>query len=191
MVNVEELLKETGALLKGHFLLSSGLHSDTYIQCAKLLQKTRYAKGIGMDLALKLKKFSPDCIVSPAIGGIIIGYEVARSLDVSFIFAERNSDGVMTFRRGFDPSEFKRVVIVEDVVTTGKSTREVIQALKENGSNVLATSAIVNRTGIDEIEGFPLVSLTTMPLKTYSAKECPLCKDGIPLIKPGTRKIFK
>ncbi len=191
MINIRELLEETGAFLKGHFLLSSGLHSDTYIQCAKLLQKTRYAKGVGADLALKLQKFSPDCIVSPAIGGIIIGYEVARSLDISFMFAERNSDGIMTFRRGFDPSKFKRMVIVEDVVTTGKSTREVIKALKECNSNVIATSAIVNRTKINEIDDLPLVSLTNISLKTYTPKECPLCKDGIPLIKPGTRKIFK
>lgn len=191
MINIKELLEETGAFLKGHFLLSSGLHSDTYIQCAKLLQKTRYAKGVGMELALKLQKFSPDCIISPAMGGIIIGYEVARSLDISFIFAERNSDGIMTFRRGFDPSRFKRAVIVEDVVTTGKSTQEVIKALEEYDSNLIATSAIVNRAKISKIENFPFVSLVTIPLKTYTPAECPLCKDEIPLIKPGTRKIFK
>ena len=190
MVNVEELLKDTGALLKGHFLLSSGLHSDTYIQCAKLLQKTRYAKGIGSDLALKLQRFDPDCVVSPAIGGIVIGYEVARSLNISFMFAERDSNDVMTFRRGFDPANFKRVVIVEDVVTTGKSTQEVIEALKRRNSHAVATSSIISRTEMNEINGLPFLSLITLPLKSYTPEECPLCKNGVPLSKPGTRKIF-
>ncbi len=189
-MNLEKMLEESGALLKGHFLLSSGLHSDAYIQCAKLLQSTSYAQIVGKELATKLEKFSPDCIVSPAIGGIVIGYEVARNLRVPFMFTERDDDGEMIFRRGFDPSTFKRIAIVEDVVTTGKSTREVIRLIKKYGINTVATSAIVNRTPVSDIEGLPFTSLESIPLKVYKPQECPLCKKGIPLVKPGTRKKF-
>ena len=189
-MDLEKMLKESGALLKGHFLLSSGLHSDAYIQCAKLLQNTSYAQSVGKELAAKLEKISPDCVVSPAIGGIVIGYEVARNLKVPFMFTERDDKGEMTFRRGFDPSPFKRIAIVEDVVTTGKSTREVIHVIKKYGIKTVATSAIVNRTSVSDIEGLPFTSLESIPLKVYTPEECPLCKKGIPLVKPGTRKKF-
>ena len=184
------MLEKSGALLKGHFLLSSGLHSDAYIQCAKLLQKTSYAREVGKALAEKIKVFNPDCVVSPAIGGIVIGYEVARVLGADFIFAERDESGEMTFRRGFDPSKYKRTVVVEDVITTGKSTREVLELLKRDRVPVLATSAIVNREERKDVEGLPFVSLETIPLKVYSPKECPLCQAGVPLVKPGSRKKF-
>ncbi len=182
------MLEKSGALMKGHFLLSSGLHSDTYIQCAKLLQNTSYAQKIGKDLAEMVKQFEADCVASPALGGVIAGYEVARNLNVDFIFAERDENGRMTFRRGFDPSIYKRIVIVEDVVTTGKSTREVMELLKESSATVLATSAIVSRQERTEIDGLPFMSLETISLKVYDPKECPLCKIGVPLVKPGSRK---
>ncbi len=189
-MNLEKMLEESDALLKGHFLLSSGLHSDAYIQCAKLLQNTFYAQIVGKELAAKLEEFDPDCVVSPAIGGIIIGYVVAKNLKVPFMFTERDDNGEMTFRRGFDPSPFKRIAIVEDVVTTGKSTREVLQLVKKYGINAVATSAIVNRKPINNIEGLPFTSLSFIPLKVYKPQECPLCKRGVPLVKPGTRKKF-
>ena len=189
-MDLEKMLENSEALLKGHFLLSSGLHSDAYIQCARLLQNTSYAQIVGKELATKLEKFSPDCVISPAIGGIVIGYEVARNLEVPFIFAERGGDGKMTLRRGFDPSSFKRIVVVEDVVTTGKSTREVIRTIKKYKATVVATSAIVNRKPVNDIEGLPFTSLASIPLKLYKPTECPLCKEDIPLVKPGTRKEF-
>ncbi len=185
----KKLLEETGAILHGHFLLSSGLHSDSYVQCAKIFKYPWYAEDLGYELSVKISKYGPDCVVSPAIGGIIIGYEVARHLNVPFLFAERDDDGVIKFRREFDPSNFKNIVVVEDVITTGKSTNEVIDLVEESRSRVICTSAIVNRGSIDQIRGMPVISLISLPLVSYTHEECPLCKKGIPLVRPGTRKI--
>lgn len=185
-----KMLEKSKALLKGHFLLSSGLHSDTYIQCAKLLENTHYAQEVGKALAEKLKIFEPDCIVSPALGGVVIGYEVARVLGINFIFTERDGSGEMVFRRGFDPTIYKRPVVVEDVVTTGKSTREVLKILRGNGVSSVATSAIVSRQRREDIDGLPFVCLETIQIKAFKPEECPLCKTGVPLVKPGSRKKF-
>ncbi len=185
----KRLLEETGAILHGHFLLSSGLHSDSYVQCAKILKYPWYAEDLGYALSMKVSKYNPDCVISPAIGGIIIGYEVARHLNVPFLFAERDEDGIMKFRREFDPSNFKNVAIVEDVITTGKSTIEVIDLAEDAGSRVICASSIVNRGSIEQIRGIPVLSLVDLPLTNYASDACPLCQKGIPLVKPGTRKM--
>lgn len=187
-MDFRKVLEETGALLHGHFLLSSGLHSDTYIQCAKILKYPWYAQELGYEISMKVSVYDPDCIVSPAIGGIIIGYEVAKHLSLPFLFTERDESGYMKFRREFDPSGYKRIVIVEDVVTTGKSTGEVIVALKNAGAEVVCASAIANRGETHEITGLPLKALIDLPLKHYEVQSCPMCKSGIELVKPGTRK---
>ncbi len=191
MIDAEKILKETEALLHGHFLLSSGLHSDMYIQCAKMLQYPWHAHEFGKAIADGLEEFEPDCVVSPAVGGIIIGHEAAKNLKVPFLFTERDEDGTMIFRRGFDPSEFKRIVVVEDVVTTGKSTSETVAAITRAGAIAFAASAIANRGGVDKIEGLPFFALIDLPLKKYEASECPMCRAGEPVVKPGTRKVFK
>lgn len=190
-MDYKKILEETGALLHGHFLLSSGLHSDSYIQCAKVLRYPWYAEELGYGISVKISGYNPDCVVSPALGGIIIGYEVAKHLNVPFLFTERDEDETMKFRRDFDPSSFSRVAIVEDVTTTGKSTKEVMKVLKEYGINTICTSSIANRGSLKEIDGLPLITLVELPLQNYNRTDCPMCRDGIPLIKPGTRKFTK
>ncbi|BBJ27326.1 orotate phosphoribosyltransferase [Athalassotoga saccharophila] len=185
----KRLLEETGAILHGHFLLSSGLHSDSYVQCAKILKYPWYAEDLGYELSVKISKYNPDCVISPAIGGIIIGYEVARHLNVPFLFAERDDDGVMKFRREFDPSDFKNIAVVEDVITTGKSTSEIIDLVEKAGSRVICASSIVNRGSVNQIREIHVLSLVDLPLTHYTREECPLCQNGIPLVKPGTRKM--
>ncbi len=189
-MDYKKILEETNALIHGHFLLSSGLHSDSYIQCAKALKFPWYAEELGYGIATKISKYNPDCIVSPAIGGIVIGYEVARHLNLPFLFAERDEDGLMKFRRDFDPSEFKRVAVVEDVITTGKSTKEVIELLRQYEVPTVCTASIANRGNLSEIEGLLIETLVELPLKNYEPQACPLCKEKIPLIKPGTRKFM-
>ncbi len=190
-MDIMHMLEKSRALLKGHFLLSSGLHSDTYIQCAKLLQNTSYAQDVGKALAEMLEKFRVDCVVSPALGGIVIGYEVARNLGVDFLFTERNEKGKMGFRRGFDPSHFSRIAVVEDVVTTGKSTKEVLKSLQVFDTKAVVTSAIISRQKRESIDDLPFVALETIVVKSYEPQECPLCKIGIELVKPGSRRISK
>jgi orotate phosphoribosyltransferase len=190
MMDYKKTLEQTDALIHGHFLLSSGLHSDSYIQCAKALKFPWYAEELGYGISLKISAYNPDCIVSPAIGGIIIGYEVAKHLNLPFLFTEREDDGLMKFRRDFDPSIFKNVAIVEDVITTGKSTKEVIELLRKYGVSAICTASIANRGNLNEIEGLPIATLVELPLNNYKATECPLCKEGIPLVKPGTRKFI-
>ncbi len=182
------MLEKSGALLKGHFLLSSGLHSDKYIQCAKLLQNVSYAQTVGKLLSDKIRKFDVDCVVSPALGGVVIGYEVARNLGVDFLFTERNAEGKMVFRRGFNPSAFLKIAIVEDVVTTGKSTKEVLNLLRNANVHAVVTSAIVSRQKREDIDKVPFVSLETIELKAYLPEDCPLCQAGLELVKPGSRK---
>jgi orotate phosphoribosyltransferase len=184
-----ELMEESGALLTGHFKLSSGLHSEKYIQCARLLEDPARAEYAGHRLAQalgeKLGAAKPDLIVSPALGGVIIGYEVARAMGVRFIFTER-VDGKMTLRRGFSIEKGERAVVVEDVVTTGGSTREVIAAIEEAGGRVMAIGSIVNR-GADVDFGVPFVSHYRADIANHEPDACPLCKSGIPVVKPGSR----
>jgi len=179
-----EVFEETGAYLKGHFRLTSGLHSSEYLQCALVLQHPSLAQRFGGELA---RRFGPcDVVVSPAIGGLIIGHEVAKALRCRFLFAERE-DGKMTLRRGFHVRAGERAVVIEDVVTTGGSTREVIELLRAAGAEVTGAGSIIDRSGGRVDLGVPRVALATLDAVAWNQEECPLCKDGVPLVKPGSR----
>ncbi len=180
-----QVFRETGAYLKGHFRLTSGLHSDEYLQCALVLQHPAVAERFGRELAAKLA--SADVVASPAIGGLIIGHEVARALGCRFIFAERDPAGKMTLRRGFTVSPGETAVVVEDVVTTGGSTREVIDVLRAAGAHVSAAASIIDRSGGRADLGVPRVALATLEVVAYAPDECPLCRQGIAVEKPGSR----
>ena len=184
-----ELMEKSGALLTGHFKLSSGLHSGKYIQCARLLEDPARAEYAGRRLAealtAELGDDGPDLVVSPALGGVIIGHEVARAMGVRFFFTER-ADGKMALRRGFGIDGGERAVVVEDVVTTGGSTREVIAAVEEAGGRVAAVGSIVNR-GADVDFGVPFVSLHQDEITNHDPGDCPMCREGRPLVKPGSR----
>lgn len=184
-----ELFLKTGAYLQGHFRLTSGLHSGEYLQCAKVLAFPDYAEFLGRELAKKLPNASNvQAVVSPAIGGIVIGHEVARALQTQSLFAERdNSTREMTLRRGFEIGKGERTVVIEDVVTTGGSTKEVIRLLQEGGAEVLAAGSIIDRSGGAADVGVPRVALETLNAVTYDPDTCPLCQKGIPLVKPGSR----
>jgi len=185
-LDLAALLTETGALLSGHFRLSSGLHSPNYVQCAKLLELPRNARAIGQALGEKVRGMSAQKIVAPALGGVIIGYTVAEALDVPSIFTERK-EGAMTLRRGFAIREGERIVIVEDVVTTGKSTKETADVVKQHGGNVVGFASIMNRSGKANPFDAPYESLMSLALETYDEASCPLCKAGVPLDAPGSR----
>ena len=185
--DVLDAYKRTGGVLKGHFLLTSGRHSDTYMQSAKLFVSPKESVAIVAGLAEKLKSFKPDVIVAPAVGGIILGYELARQLGVDDIFAERES-GQMTLRRGFSLEKGARVIVAEDVVTTGGSVKEVISLCQSLGANVVACASVVDRSNGSVDFGVPYVPLLSMEVKSWNAEECPLCKaGGEPPYKPGSR----
>ncbi len=189
---VLDLFRSTGAYLAGHFRLTSGLHSPEYLQCALVLQHPRHAEELGRKLAERLSELArPEVIhvvASPAIGGLIIGHEVARALGVRFIFAERDA-GKMTLRRGFEISTGENAVVVEDVITTGGSTREVVDALRERGARVLAAGSIIDRSGGAADVGVARTALETLRVTTYQPESCPLCAQGIPVVKPGSRAV--
>jgi orotate phosphoribosyltransferase len=184
--DLRELLQKTGALLQGHFRLSSGLHSPNYVQCALLLEHPRQAISIGKALGERIRKVQPQRIVSPALGGVIIGYTVAEALDLPFIFTERK-DGAMTLRRGFRIAPGERVVIVEDVVTTGKSTRETAAVIEARGGVVAGFASILNRSGVENPFDWPYASLLSLSLEAYDESVCPLCARGVPIDAPGSR----
>lgn len=186
MFDLPSLLRETGALLTGHFRLSSGLHSPNYVQCALLLEEPRNANAIGEQLAQHIKRFGVTRVVAPALGGVVIGYTVAQALELPSIFTERK-DGAMTLRRGFRIKEGESVVIVEDVVTTGKSTRETAAVVEQHGGRVAGFASILNRSGKENPFDAPYASLLALALDTYEESSCPLCADGIPLDAPGSR----
>ncbi len=190
-MDINAILKETGALLEGHFLLSSGLHSDSYIQCAKVLQYPWHANRLGKEIADRMTGYTVDCVISPAMGGIIIGYEVAKHLNVPFIFAERDEDGTMKFRRGFDPSSFKHLAVVEDVITTGKSTKEIIDLARTYECKITFAGAIANRGNLKQIDDLVIKTIIDLPLKTYDPLDCPMCMAGMEIVKPGTRKFIR
>jgi len=189
---VLDLFRSTGAYLAGHFRLTSGLHSPEYLQCALVLQHPRYAEQFGRQLAERLAQLArPEMVhvvASPAIGGLIIGHEVARALGVRFIFAERDA-GKMTLRRGFEIAPGDNAVVVEDVITTGGSTREVVDALQERGARVVAAGSIIDRSGGAADVGVPRTALETLRVTTYQPETCPLCAQGIPVVKPGSRAV--
>lgn len=183
--------KKTGAILKGHFKLTSGRHSDTYMQSAKLFIDTKQSEIVCKALAEKLAGDKIDLVVSPAIGGILMGYEVARQLGVPNIFAEREN-GEMTLRRGFTIEKGTKVVVVEDVVTTGGSVKEVVKLVQGLGAEVVAVASLVDRSNGNVDFGVKYVNLISMEVVSYDADECPLCKEGkIELTKPGSRVVFK
>jgi orotate phosphoribosyltransferase len=185
-LDVPALLAETGALLTGHFRLSSGLHSPHYVQCARLLEQPRHARAIGKALADRIAPLEPRHIVSPALGGVVIGFTVAEALDVPMVFTERK-EGEMTLRRGFALESDEPVVIVEDVVTTGKSTRETAAAVESQGGRVVGYASILNRSGSLNPFDRPYENLLRLSLETHPPATCPLCAAGIPLDAPGSR----
>jgi orotate phosphoribosyltransferase len=169
--------RESGALLDGHFRLSSGLHSGAYLQCALVLQHPAQAEAFGRALADQLKPLAPTVVLSPALGGLIIGHEVGRGLGVRAIFAERQ-DGVLTLRRGFSLSKDDRVVVIEDVVTTGGSTRETMVVAQTAGATVVGAGAVIDRSGGASNLGVPFTALVTLSVPTYAADVCPMCAAG-------------
>ena len=185
--DIYRILEETGSYLNGHFLLSSGLHSDTYIQCAKVLKYPRYAELFGKLISSQVNS-KIDYVVSPAMGGIIIGYEVAKSLNAVFLFTERNENGEMTLRREQNIEKDKNILIVEDVITTGKSTLEVANVVKKFGGEILGISCIVNRSQKEDLFGKKIISLIKVQANVYPPEDCPLCEKGYEIVKPGSRK---
>ncbi len=184
---VIQKFRNTEALLEGHFVLTSGLHSRLYLQCARVLQHPRAAEAFGQAIAAQFQSQSIETVASPAIGGLIIGHEVARALDAKFIWTEREN-GKMTLRRGFAVSPGEKVLVVEDVVTTGGSTRETIEALQAYGANVIAAASIIDRSSGQANVGVPRVALATLDVPSISPADCEACKRGEPVTKPGSRK---
>jgi orotate phosphoribosyltransferase len=184
--SVLDLFRRVGALLEGHFRLTSGLHSPGYLQCALVLQYPREAEACGAAIADRVRGQSIQAVLSPALGGIVIGQEVARALGVRAIFAERQ-DGKLQLRRGFTLDPGERVLVVEDVVTTGGSTRETIEVARAAGAAVVAAAAIIDRSGGQQGLDVPFHALATFVLPTYQPESCPLCAAGIAVMKPGSR----
>jgi len=184
-MEIFDLLIQTGAILEGHFLLSSGKHSDQYVQCAKLLQYPDKAEIVIKKIVEKIKDLDIDVVVGPAMGGIIVSYEIARQIGKPSLFTERE-DNIMKLRRGFEILEGQKVLIAEDVITTGKSSYETIEVIESLGGKVIGIAAIIDRT-VEKIK-FPIYSALKLEAKVYDANDCPLCKAGLPLVKPGSRK---
>ena len=188
--DVLDLFRKSGALLEGHFRLTSGLHSPGYLQCALVLAQPEFAGTLGRAIGDRVlaRGVRPTVVLSPAIGGIVIGHEVGRALGVRALFAERQ-DGRLTLRRGFTLSERDRVLVVEDVLTTGGSTRETMEVAKAAGAQVVGAASIVNRSGGAATFDVPLESLLDYSLPTYEPETCPLCAQGLPVVKPGSRQV--
>lgn len=183
-----DLFRRSGALLEGHFRLSSGLHSAGYLQCALVLAHPQHAETLGRGIAAQARELRPTVVLSPALGGVVIGHEVGRALGVRAMFAERQ-DGELTLRRGFVLSETDRVLVVEDVLTTGGSTRETMQVATAAGGRVVGVAAIVDRSGGTAKFEVPFASLLNVDLATYEPDRCPMCAQGLPVTKPGSRPV--
>lgn len=191
MISKEEVLeifKNAGVLMEGHFLLTSGKHSEKYLQCAKLFQYAKYSEKLCREIADKYKNDNIDIVIGPAIGAIQMAYEVSRSLNVKNIFAEREN-GVMTLRRNFEIKEGQNVLVVEDVITTGGSVKEVIEIVKKQGGNVVGVGVIVDRSSGKADFGTRLESVIEFNIETFEKETCPLCSKGIPVVKPGSRNV--
>jgi orotate phosphoribosyltransferase len=182
-----DLYRRSGALLEGHFRLTSGLHSPGYLQCALVLQHPQHAEALGRLIADRVRDLRATVVLSPALGGVVIGQEVGRALGVRAIFAERQ-DGKLSLRRGFTLEANDRVLVVEDVMTTGGSTRETIDVAKAAGGQVIGAASIVNRSGGALPFDVPYFSLLEIALPTYEPEKCPLCAQGLPVVKPGSRQ---
>src|SRR5829696_2724122 len=185
-----DLFRQSGALLDGHFRLTSGLHSAGYLQCALVLQEPRHAEALGRAIAERTRELRPTVVLSPALGGVVIGHEVGRALGVRAVFCERQ-DGALMLRRGFVIGESDRVLVVEDVLTTGGSTRETMQVAKAAGGHVVGAASIVDRSNPSAGSGpagsqfdVPYVALLQIDLPTYEPDTCPLCAQGLPVVKP-------
>ena len=181
-----ELFRTSGALLDGHFRLTSGLHSPGYLQCALVLQHPPHAEALGRAIAEGTRDLTPTVVLSPALGGVVIGHEVGRALGVRAIFAERQ-DGRLALRRGFSVTDRDRVLVVEDVLTTGGSTRETMAVAAAAGGRVVGAGSIVDRSGGRVRFDVPLHTLLDVALPTYEPETCPLCAQGVPVVKPGSR----
>ncbi len=186
-MSVLDQFRQSNALPEGHFVLSSGLHSPKYLQCALALQQPSDAARLGEMIAGNFKGDAIDTVASPAIGGLIIGFATAQALGVRFIWTEREN-GVMTLRRGFSVKEGERILVVEDVITTGGSTRECIDALEKHGTKVVAAASIIDRSNGFADVGVPRISLVSLDVPSYTPEDCPLCAAGIEAVKPGSRK---
>ncbi|MBM3784724.1 MAG: orotate phosphoribosyltransferase [Acidobacteria bacterium] len=189
--SVLETFEQTGAYLRGHFRLTSGLHSPEYLQCAKVLQYPVHAETFGRAMAAEFRRMAAGTaipiVASPAIGGLIIGHEAARALGARFLFTEREAGGKMALRRGFEVEPGEVAVVVEDVVTTGGSSREVIDVLESLGVRVIAAGSIIDRSGGQADIGVPRMALHTLSVTTWSQENCPLCRQGSLAVKPGSR----
>jgi len=186
MTDILEKFSKSGALLEGHFILSSGLHSPKYLQCALALQMPSDAAEFGRLIAERFVDEQFDAVASPAIGGLVIGFATAQALGVRFIWTERQ-DGVMTVRRGFTVEPGERILVVEDVITTGGSTRECIAALESHGAKVVAAASIIDRSNGAADVGVPRIELVRLDVPSYKPEDCPLCSSGIEAVKPGSR----
>ena len=189
-MNAEQVIDQfraTGALLEGHFQLSSGLHSTVYLQCARVLQFPERAEAFGRAIAGQVQDQGIQLVASPAIGGIVIGHEVARALGARFIWTEREA-GQMTLRRGFTIAPGEKTLIVEDVITTGGSTRETLEAVRRAGADVIGAASIIDRSGGGADVGVPLLSLASLRVLSVESSVCDACKLGEPVVKPGSRK---
>ncbi len=189
-INYLGRFRERGALLEGHFILSSGLHSPKYLQCALALQHPADAVTFGQAIAEHYAGNDIVTVASPAIGGLVIGFAVAQALNVRFIWTERQN-GEMTVRRGFSVAEGERILVVEDVITTGGSTRECITALEANGAKVVVAASIIDRSNGAADVAVPRISLVSLDVPSYSPSDCPMCADGIEPVKPGSRTVAK
>ena len=185
---MERIFKQTGLMLEGHFLLTSGRHSNRYMQCAKLFQYPEFSEMICKDLAGRFAGQKIDLVVGPAVGGIIMSYEMARQFNVPNIFAEREN-GAMTLRRGFSIPEGAKVLVVEDVVTTGGSVREVMDIVAEAKAEVVGVCVVVDRSGGKIDFGVPFEAAYETEIQSYEPSQCPLCEQGLELVKPGSRKL--
>ncbi|HEY0659429.1 MAG TPA: orotate phosphoribosyltransferase [Pyrinomonadaceae bacterium] len=184
--NILEHFKQTDALLEGHFILSSGLHSPLYLQCALALQYPTDATKFGRAIAEQFTDSNIETVASPAIGGLIIGSAVAQSLNARFIWTEREN-GVMTLRRGFSVKENERILVIEDVITTGGSTRECIEALEKNGAKVMGAASIIDRSNGKAETGVPRIALASLEVPGYKPENCPMCARAEIAVKPGSR----
>lgn len=186
--SILSVFKDSGALLEGHFILSSGLHSPLYLQCALALQYPQDAAKFGQAIAERFAVQSIDTVASPAIGGLVIGYAVAAALNVRFLWTERQN-GEMTLRRGFTLRPGERILVVEDVITTGGSTRECIAALQDAGGRVVGAASIIDRSNGTADVGVPRISLASLDVPSYQPDVCPMCAQGIEAVKPGSRTV--
>jgi orotate phosphoribosyltransferase len=184
---IQQLLEEVGSIKHGHFVLSSGRHGQTYVQCALVLAHPKHAEALGRALAERFRGIQIDAVVSMALGGLILGHEVARALGVPAMFVERDAAGRMALRRGFHIEPGKQILVIEDVWTTGKSTREGIEVVEAAGGRVVALGALIDRTGGSVEWKAPAFALLKLDIPNYEPAECPLCKDGDVAVRPGSR----